>query len=74
MVSRFLMRAMRRKGPPHLAHLTSMANVLRRSSAHGMYLDLLAGLAGPVGDSGSEAGAGTTWLREALCARGWGTP
>ena len=65
-MSSVLMSAIKRSGAWQLEHTISIAKVLRRSSAHGTYVDLPAGLAESVGGSGGETGAGTTWLRVAL--------
>ena len=64
MTCRVLMSAMRRKGLPHLAHLTSIEKVLRKSSAHGRYLDLRAGFSVA---AAAAVGLGTTRVRERLC-------
>ena len=60
-----LMRATRRSGPLHFEQRSSNPKVFLSSSAHGMYLDLPAGLSFSVGAGVGSAGAGTTWLREA---------
>jgi hypothetical protein len=65
--SRVLMSAMSRKGLPHLAHLMSMAKVLRRSSAQGMYFVLRAGFCGCSVAVASVEAWGTTWLRSRAC-------
>jgi hypothetical protein len=66
-----LMRAMRRSWAWHFVHAISNPKVLRSSSAHGMYFDLLAGLSFLVGAGGAgggcAGGAGTTCLCEAAC-------
>jgi hypothetical protein len=65
-----LMRAMRRSWAWHFVHAISNPKVLRSSSAHGMYFDLLAGLSFSAGAGGGCAGgARTTWLREAAGRR-----
>src|ERR1035437_1396162 len=66
-MSSVLMSAIRRSGAWHFEQRSSNPKVFRSNCAHGMYLDFPAGLAESVGGRGSETGAGTTWLREALC-------
>jgi hypothetical protein len=70
-MSSVLMSAIRRSWEWHFEQTISNPKVLRSNSAHGMYLDLPAGLSLAVGGGGGSAGcaggAGTTCLREAAC-------
>ena len=65
--SSVLMSAIRRSGAWHFVQTISNPNVRRKSSDQEIYLEVFLGLSCPVAGSGGEAGAGTTWLREALC-------
>ena len=66
-MSSVLMSAIRRSGTWHFEQTVSIPKTLRNRSDHLMYFGVFLGLPCPVAGSGSKAGAGTTWLREALC-------
>ena len=63
MVSSVLMRAMRRSGLLQRGQVVSIAKVLWRSSAHGMYFDLRAGFSGSSVAVACFGALGTIWLR-----------
>jgi hypothetical protein len=63
-MSSLLMRAMRCSGNWHFWQTISKPKVFLRSSAHGTYLDLAAGL---LLSSGGVVGVGATSLRLAAC-------
>jgi hypothetical protein len=67
MMSSVLIRAMRRRGLLQRGQVVSISNVFFNSSAHGMYVDLQAGLFLSAGVAVVSAGAGTTWLWRLLC-------